>query len=406
MSRSRDVAQILGKTDALNADNHALLNTSSGVDSAEVVTLITAHSTNLDSADLQTISDKVSGNRNLIINGAMEVHQRSSSVASVSDNTYVVQDRMNFFSSNDGVITVTADTTHPTGAGLSKSLKVDVTTADTSIAAGQYLAINQRIEGLNHARLEYGTATARKIVVSFYAKSNLTGPFCYSVKNNASDRSFPIEFSLGAADTWERISFTIPGDTSGTWLETTGLGAYHQIALSMGSTFHGTNNTWQAGNKVATSNQVNLLSNTSNEFFLTGWQVEVGDVATAFEHEDYGTTLDKCLRYFYKLRKTNAWGEFVTLRTYSSDDGTGIVNFPQPMRVQPTLTIDKTVNSTNFAYDLNSISIAASDTNVTQAGIAAASSSGSAFVTGGGAVIQTNGGSGAIDCSFDFSSEL
>jgi len=351
-------------------------------------------------------SSAIHGRRNMIINGAMEVYQRNTSVASVSDNTYVVQDRMNFFSSNDGVITVTADSTHPTGLGFSKSLKVDVTTADTSIAAGQYLAINQRIEGLNHRILEYGTANARTITVSFYAKSNITGPFCYSVKNNASDRSFPVEFSLSAANTWERISFTIPGDTSGTWLETTGLGAYHQIALAMGSTYHGTNNTWQAGNKVATSNQVNLLSSTSNEFFLTGWQVEIGTSASPYEHRSYVDTLSECFRYFYKLRKTNAYGEFCTIRTYSSDDGTGIIYFPRPMRVQPTLTIDKTVNSTNFAYDLNSISIAASDVNVTQVGIAAASSSGSAFTAGGGAVIQSNGASGAIDVSFDFSSEL
>ena len=347
MGRTRDIATILSKSDAANADNHALLNTSSGVDSAEVVTLITAHSTNLDSADLQTISDQVSGNRNLIINGAMEVHQRSSSVASVSDNTYVVQDRMNFFSSNDGVITVTADSTHPTGTGLSKSLKVDVTTADTSIAAGQYLAINQRIEGLNHARLEYGTATARKIVVSFYAKSNLTGPFCYSVKNNASDRSFPIEFSLGAADTWERISFTIPGDTSGTWLETTGLGAYHQIALSMGSTFHGTNNTWQAGNKVATSNQVNLLSNTSNEFFLTGWQVEIGDVATTFEHEDYGTTLAKCKRYYQRYERQANYAGLGLAVPWSTTNG----NVPWLLEVQPRSSPTITYNNLNqFDY--------------------------------------------------------
>jgi hypothetical protein len=313
---------------------------------------------------------------------------------------------MNFFFSNDGVISVFASSEHPTGAGFSKSLKVDVTTADASIAAGQYFGINQRIEGYNHAQLEYGTSSARSIVVSFYAKSNLTGPFCYSVKNGASDRSFPIEFSLSAADTWERISFVIPGDTSGTWLETNGIGAYHQVSLAIGSTFHGTNNTWQAGNKVATSNQVNLLSNTSNELYVTGWQVEIGDVATAFEHEDYLITLNKCLRYFYKLRKTNAWGEFVTIRTYSSDDGTGIIYFPQPMRAQPTLTIDKTVNSTNFAYSLNSIAVAASDVNVTQVGIACASSSASAFVTGGGATIQSNGASGAIDVSFDFSAEL
>ena len=285
------------------------------------------------------VTNQVLASPNLIINGAMEIFQRTTSVSSVSDNTYPVQDRMNFFFSNDGVISVFASSEHPTGAGFSKSLKVDVTTADASIAAGQYFGINQRIEGYNHAQLEYGTSSARSIVVSFYAKSNLTGPFCYSVKNGASDRSFPIEFSLSAADTWERISFVIPGDTSGTWLETNGIGAYHQVSLAIGSTFHGTNNTWQAGNKVATSNQVNLLSSTDNEFFLTGWQVEVGTASpTAYQHEDYGTTLRKCKRYY----------EFLDTTVYPTKYSTvSLGNFvwTEQKRAQPTLTVDTNAGS-------------------------------------------------------------
>ena len=149
-----------------------------------------------------------------------------------------------------------------------------------------------------------------------------------------------------------------------------------------------------------------IFASTSNFIEITGVQLELGETASSFEHKTYVEDLKDCLRYFYRLKKTNAYGEFCTIRTYSSDDGTGIIYFPQPMRVQPTLTIDKTVNSTNFAYSLNSISVAASDVNVTQVGIAAASSSASAFVTGGGATIQSNGASGAIEISFDFASEL
>ena len=294
------------------------------------------------------VTNQVLASPNLIINGAMEIFQRTSSVSSVSDNTYVVQDRMNFFSNNDGVISVFASSEHPTGAGFSKSLKVDVTTADTSIAAGQYLGINQRIEGYNHAQLEYGTATARTIVVSFYAKSNLTGPFCYSAKNGASDRSFPIEFSLSAANTWERISFVIPGDTSGTWLETTGIGAYHQISLAMGSTYQGTNNTWQAGNKVATSNQVNLLASTSNEFFLTGWQVEVGTASpTAYQHEDYGTTLRKCQRYYDQSSVSTGSGPWYFKAAQLADTyGRATIEFKVRMRTAPTVTVVN--NNTNY----------------------------------------------------------
>jgi len=235
--------------------------------------------------------------RNLIINGAMKVAQRGTSFANPSDDTYTL-DRIHVFNGNDGATTITQDTTVPSGEGFYNSIKFDCTTLDGTIAAGQYLSFNQRIEGLNNAVLGYGASGAKSIVVSFYAKSNLTGKFCYAVRNSATNRAYIKEFSLTSANTWERISFTIPGDTSGTWLTTNGIGAIHGISLSMGSTYHGTANQWNTSNVVATSNQVNFLSSTDNEFFLTGWQVEVGQTATPFEHEDIGTTLRKCQRYF------------------------------------------------------------------------------------------------------------
>jgi hypothetical protein len=223
-------------------------------------------------------------------------------------------------------------------------MKFDVTTADGTIAAGQYLALNQRIEGKNHAILGYGTSGAKTIVVSFYAKSNVTGTYNYSVRNNATDRAYIKEFSLASANTWERISFTIPGDTSGTWLTTNGIGAIHQISLSMGSTYQGTANQWNTSNVVATSNQVNFLSSTDNEFFLTGWQVEIGSGApTAFEHEDVSTTLRKCQRYYAK-----SWSQGSAVTTNPGVIGAacvgnvnrafGNVFWPVTMRAAPTVT--------------------------------------------------------------------
>ena len=245
-------------------------------------------------------SGQAQGNRNLIINGAMQVAQRGTSFADPTDNTYSL-DRMHIFNTNDGAFTVTQDTTVPSGEGFTQSIKFDCTTADGTIAAGQYATLSQRIEGLNNAVLGYGASGAKSIVVSFYAKSNLTGTFCYSVRNSGTNRAYIKEFSLTSANTWERISFTIPGDTSGTWLTTNGIGSNHQISLSMGSTFHGTANQWNSSNVVATSNQVNFLSSTDNEFFLTGWQVEIGDVATPFEHRSYGDELARCQRYLETL---------------------------------------------------------------------------------------------------------
>lgn len=290
-------------------------------------------------------------NRNLIINGAMQVAQRGTSVADPSDGAYGSLDRFGFFNSNDGAFTISQETTVPSGEGFYNSMKFDCTTADGTIAAGQYATCFQNIEGLNNSILQYGTSGAKSIVVSFYAKSNLTGTFCYSVRNSAVDRSFIKEWSLASANTWERISFVIEGDTTGTWLATNGIGSRHMISLSQGSTFSGgTNNVWQVGNKTATNNQVNFLSSTDNELFITGWQVEIGSGApTAFQHEDIGTTFRKCQRYFFKWDETVSgdgalWGmQTVVL-------GTSYVRtpvfFPVRMRTSPSAS-GLTYNSTS-----------------------------------------------------------
>ena len=269
--------------------------------------------------------------KNLLINGGMAISARGTSFANPSDDNYSL-DRMHIFNSNDGATTITQDTTVPSGEGFYNSLKLDCTGTDGTIAAGQYLTLSQRIEGFNNNVLEYGTSSAKTVVVSFYAKSNLTGTFCYSVRNSAANRAYIKEFSLASPNTWQRISFTIPGDTSGTWLANNGIGSNHQISFSMGSTYHGTANQWNSSNVVATSNIVNFLSSTDNEFFITGWQVEIGTGApTAFEHEDYGTTLRKCQRYF-QIVSGKLWGGYGAGADYLQ------WWFDGEMRTAPTVT--------------------------------------------------------------------
>jgi hypothetical protein len=295
-------------------------------------------------ADLGSPAASGLSNRNLIINGAMQVAQRGTSFANPSDDTYSL-DRMHIFNSNDGATTITQDTTVPSGEGFTQSIKFDCTTIDGTIAAGQYVAVDHRIEGLNNAVLGYGASGAKSIVVSFYAKSNLTGTFCYSVRNSAINRSYIKEFSLSSADTWERISFTIPGDTSGTWLTTNGIGSIHTISLSLGSTYQGTANQWNTSNVSATSNQVNFLSSTDNEFFLTGWQVEIGDTATPFEHEDIGTTLAKCQRYYVKFE---AQGTYTNYAFGSVTNGTTAevhASLPVTMRDEPVIETSGTLGN-------------------------------------------------------------
>lgn len=269
---------------------------------------------------------------NLIINGNMAVWQRGTSFASPSDATYLV-DRFFTYSNNDGGTTFSQSTDVPSGEGFKYSLKADVTTADTSIAAGQYLSVDQFIEGQNVSFLDWGSSNAKSITISFWMKSTLTGTYCYSVRNNGTDRYFVKEFTIDTADTWEKKTITIAGDTTGTWLTTNGTGQRHQISLAMGATFgSGTADSWQSGNHVATTNQVNFLNSTSNNFYVTGWKVEEGTTATPFLHESYGENLAKCQRYFIKM-------DAGSTTDYGDSGSTQSVTwfFPTKMRATPTV---------------------------------------------------------------------
>ena len=275
------------------------------------------------------------GRRNLIINGDMRIAQRGTSFASSADAAYLL-DRFKIYTVNSGDETVSQSTDVPTGEGFIYSLKLDVTGADTSIAAGDYLTIDQIIEGQNLTHLHWGTSNAKSITVSFWIKSTLTGTYCYSVRNNAIDRSYVEDFDVNAANTWEKKTFTIQGDTTGTWLTTNGVGQIHQISTMMGSTYIGSAG-WQSGNAVSTNNQVNLMNSTANELYITGWQVEVGNTATPFEHRLYSEELRNCQRYYVDLERVFIFGT-----GYQSNvGGNGIgapVLFPSTMRDVPAVT--------------------------------------------------------------------
>jgi len=297
-----------------------------------------------DLADLGGAADAgtVAG-ANLIINGDFAVWQRGTSFADPSNGTYLC-DRVFAFNSNDGAITFSQSTDVPSGKGFKYSLKGDVTTADTSIAAGQYVTIDQKIEGQNVISLDWGTSQAKYITISFWIKSNLTGTYCYSVRNNDVNRSFIKEFTIDTADTWEHKKITIQGDTGGTWLTTNGTGHIHQISFAMGSTFQGTADSWQTTNVVATSNQENILSSTDNEFYLTGWKVETGSTATPFQHESYGDNLAKCQRYYIKMNAQNA---ITYWNTGANIPSGGSIQFPTTMRATPTANVLANVQAGN-----------------------------------------------------------
>jgi len=287
-------------------------------------------------------SQSALSNRNLIINGAMQVAQRGTSHAALSGYGL---DRFKASSSSDGAVTVTQSTTVPSGEGFKNSMKFDVTTADTSLSASQYYQFFQPIEGQNFAHLMFGTSDAKSFTLSFWCRSNKTGTYVTTFMNSAANRFNPNNFTISSANTWEKKTITVTGDQSGTWLTTNGIGMYVIWNLALGSDFDdGTNGTWGTGDYGSGGN-VNFLDSTSNEFYITGIQLEIGEQATPFEHEPYGVTLEKAKRYYQR------WDATASDATSNKPIGAGVWNgstqvlamfIYDEMRVSPTFTASST----------------------------------------------------------------
>ncbi len=259
------------------------------------------------------VTDQVLSSRNFIINGDFQIWQRTTA-ATAANNDYATVDMWAFGESTDGAYTSEQSTDTPTGTGY--SVKAQVTTADTSIAAAQYAYIYTHVEAQNLQSLQYGTSSAKTLTVSFFVKSNKTGTYTFAIyKQDSTSYIIPIEYTISSANTWEKKTITISptaGSTSfitasaGAIANDNGLGFQIGFGLAWGSNFHGTNNTWSSNsNHYGTSNQVNWMDSTSNNFYLSQVQLEIGDAATPFEHEDYGITLARCGRYYQKWADVN-----------------------------------------------------------------------------------------------------
>jgi len=242
-------------------------------------------------------ADSLQGFRNRIINGAMMIAQRGTS-AVTSSGSYPV-DRFSITNTTDGAFSAQQDATAPTG--FVNSLKYTVTTADSSLASTQVAFVRHKIEGTNVSDLAWGSASAKAVTLSFQVRSSVTGTFGGALRNSADDRSYPFSYSISSANTWETKSVTIAGDTSGTWLTTTGIGIQIIFSLGSGSSRVGTAGAWATAEYTGATGETNLMATLNATWYITGAQLEVGSVATPFERRDYGRELAMCQRYAYKL---------------------------------------------------------------------------------------------------------
>ena len=246
-------------------------------------------------------SSEITSRKNFIINGNFDIWQRGTSVAQTADESSNYQaDRFKFGYNSTARSTYARSTDVPTYAesGLESnySVHIDVTTADTSLTAGVYYTLETSLEGYNFAQLKENNAT-----LSFWVKATKTGTYCIAFRNTGNARSYVTEYTVNASDTWEKKIINVAfNESTGTWNTTNGLGVGIIWTVASGTTFHTTADAWQTGNYIATSNQVNGVDSTANNFRLAQIQLEQGTVATDFEKRHFNDEFALCQRYYQK----------------------------------------------------------------------------------------------------------
>lgn len=302
--------------------------------------------------------------QNYIINGDMRISQRGTSFTAIASGTYSL-DRWKYYKSGAAVHTVTQDTDAPTltdaGYLFRNSLRLNLTTPDTSIASGDFVFLNQNIEGYNWAPL------AQKVfTLSFWVKATTIGTYCVSFLNAAADRSYVAEYTINTTATWEYKTVTVAASPStGTWDYTNGAGLQVTWVLAAGSSVQTTAGAWQNGSFNATANQVNGVNTGSTDFRITGVMINGGSTASPFS--TYGKTFDQelaaCYRYYN--RHTNVDGNLFAMGyAVSATIGRFMFKYPVTMRTAPTgswsnttsdyfnVYVDGTVAFTGITFEL------------------------------------------------------
>ena len=312
----------------------------------------------LDRANIQ-VGDSPLSHRNLIINGAMMVDQRDTSSATTANATYKI-DRFKTYYGNGPVHSVQRVTDTPTNLSdfFKHSMKIVQTTASGTSTPGtdDYNFFQYGIEGQDMAHLKFGASQAQTFTMSFYVKSSVAGVYSVGLSNASFDRSFSKKYTITSADTWERITLTFTGDTTGTWASDNTAGLYIRWNLGGGTDRTQAEGSWTSGYQDGAdgSTGANSFSNTLNaEYYITGVQLELGDSATPFEHRSYGEELLRCQRYLLAVcSPVDDHDKYLgTGFYYTSSYMMMYVSHPVDMRTDPT--IESTNQSNAFVIYRN-----------------------------------------------------
>ena len=327
------------------------------------ITRITTANAIADSSVQNIKMSNIVQSKNIIINGDMSIAQRGTSFTGQTAANYIVDRFTQNINGAMGTWTNGQSTTVPTGQGFANSLIMDCTTADASPAASDILWVQQRIEGQNLQYLKKGTANAESTTLSFWVKSNKTGTYIAELEDRDNSRYVSQSYTISSADTWEKKTVTFPADTSGAFGNDNGdslrlnfwLGAGTDwTSGTLGTTWHTT-----AANRAV--GQVNLADSTSNDFYITGVQLEAGTTASEFEFLPYDVNLDRCERYFkIVLRSTGGDTTICNGAMYDASQFFGTFEIGKGMRTIPTMSATSGTNfygvvGNNATYSFNSL---------------------------------------------------
>jgi len=291
-------------------------------------------------ADLgNQVDDGAITGSNMVVNGAMTVAQRGTQTEQTSG--YTACDRWQFNENGSSIVTTTQDTNVPAGEGFASSLKIDVTSASGTPSAGNYAFIRTKFEGQDLQHIRKGTSAAKPLTLSFWVSSPKTGTHVVELYDTDNNRQVSKAYTINSANTWQHFSILMPADTTGTLDNDSNLSMQVAFWLMAGSDFSGgtLNTSWAANNNSNRAvGQVNCMDNTSNNFYLTGVCLNVGDSAIDFPHESYGETLARCQRYCQKIR-TGTDAGFGMYHSYTSSSSYAPIQLPVTMRATPSASI-------------------------------------------------------------------
>ena len=305
------------------------------------------------------VSKRTQPFRNLIINGAMQVAQRGTSFADPTDNAFCLDRWRTRNSSGDPAFTWTQDSEAP--HGFASSLKCDCTTADTSLAAGDFHRLEYHFEGQDLQSIAKGTASAKKTVLSFYVKTDKTGVYTVNFYDNDNAEYFAASYTVGDTN-WNRYTISVPADTSGAYDNDTAQSLNISWGLSIGSSRNsGDVNdlpaTWGGGGATGQyAGQVNFADSTSNNWYITGVQYEIdhddSGTATEYEHKSFNAELLACRRYCQKFTVPNSnsyRATNITATVHGGGDAVYVNIAFAPMRAAPSLTVAGTFKGNVFS---------------------------------------------------------